>query len=217
MGGVDLSEESISRLSPGELVAVLKDLRPDDPALATLDIDVVGRRIDPKRLSRAEFVDLLTALGALADAGADVDLSRMDARTFARVISRASGDQIEDAARDPALRGRVLDELFRRMTEHFIPERARAGRHVMEFRVTGAERADGHDHYVAVIEDRRCAITRDVPDDVKTQITVGPADLLRLATGNASPTFLFLRGKIKVKGSIGFATAFMNLFELPKP
>lgn len=216
MGGIDLSEAAIARLSPRELVAALKDLSPGDPALRTLDIDVVGRQIDPKKLSRGEFVDLLTALGTLADAGADVNLSRMDAENFARIVSRASGDQIDAAAQHPTLRAQVLDELFRRMTDHFLPERAREGRHVMEFRVTGAQSADGYDHYVAVIEDRQCTVTRDVPPDVKTQITVGPADLLRLATRNASPTFLFLRGKIKVKGSIGFATAFMNLFELPQ-
>ncbi|MGH3648256.1 MAG: SCP2 sterol-binding domain-containing protein [Micromonosporaceae bacterium] len=133
---MDFSEAAIARLSAGELVAALGEARPDDPALKQLDIDVVAQRIDPRRLSKGEFVGLLTQIGRLADAGADVD--------------------------------------------------------------------------------QTCTVSHDVPEDAKTTITVGPAELLRLATGNASPTFLFLRGKVKISGSLGFAQAFMNLFELPK-
>lgn len=213
---MDFSDASVGKLSARELVAALGELRPDDPALKELDIDVVARQIDPRKLSKREFVALLTEIGRLADAGADVDLSKMDAGNFARIIAKASGDQVEALAADPAVRGRVFDELFRRMADHFVPERARPGRHVMHFRITGGSGDDGYDHYVAVIEDQTCTVTREVPDDVKSTITVGPAELLRLATGNASPTFLFLRGKVRISGSIGFAQAFMNLFDLPK-
>jgi|SRR5919198_4853327 hypothetical protein len=206
----------LSELSPSELVAALRDIEPDDPALRELDVDVLGRRIDPRKLSKREFVEVFTALGRLADAGSPVDLSTMEARTFARIIARASGDQIDAAMADPALRRRVLDELFRRMTEHFIPEQAREGRHVMYFRVKDGQGEGGYDHYVATIEDKQVSLSHDVPDDAKTQITVGPTDMLRLATNNASPTFLYLRGKVRVKGSLGFATAFMSMFDIPK-
>jgi len=213
---MDFSEESVAKLSPSELVAALRDADPGDPGLRELDVDVLGRRIDPRKLSRREFVELLTALGRLADAGTSVDLSAMDPQNFARIIAKASGDQIDAAMADPALRGLVLDELFRRMTDHFIPERARDGRHVMHFRVKDGRGEGGYDHYVAVIEDRQVSVSHDVPEDAKTEITVGPTDMLRLATNNASPTFLYLRGKVRVKGSLGFATAFMSMFDTPK-
>ncbi|MGH3739151.1 MAG: SCP2 sterol-binding domain-containing protein [Micromonosporaceae bacterium] len=213
---MDFGDAALDKLGPRELVAALGEVKADDPALGELDIDAVARRIDPRKLSKGEFVGLLATLGRLADAGADVDLSKMDAGNFARIVSKASGDQIEAVAKEPSVRRRVFDELFRRMAEHFVPERARPGRYVMHFRLTGGDGVGGYDHYVATIEDQTCTVSQDVPDDAKTTITVGPADLLKLATGNASPTFLFLRGKVKIAGSLGFAQAFMGLFELPK-
>lgn len=214
MGG-DFSDTTLARLSSPEVVSALKRLPADDPVVRTIDIDVVARRIDPDRLSTAEFVDLLAALTRLAQAGVGFDLSTMHARTFARIIAKASGCQIVAVMGDPVLRGTVLDELFRRMTSHFIPDRAPDGRHVTHLRITGGSGADGYDHYVAVIENRTCTLAPEVPADVTVQITLGPVDLLRLATGNASPTMLFLRGRVRVRGSFGFATAFLNLFDIP--
>ncbi|GAA1721110.1 SCP2 sterol-binding domain-containing protein [Fodinicola feengrottensis] len=213
---VDLSEAAVARLSPRELVAALKRLSPDDPALADVDMEMVARRIDPRRLSRSEFADLLSAIDTLAAGGAKVDLSTMDAATFLRIIGKASGSQIEAATAVPAVRRRILDELFRRMADYFRPERARDGRVVMQFRVTGGSGPGGLDHYSVVIQDRACTVSKNPSDDAKTTITTGPADLLRLATGSASPAMMFLRGKVKVDGSLGFASGFMAMFEMPK-
>ncbi|MGH3451617.1 MAG: SCP2 sterol-binding domain-containing protein [Haloechinothrix sp.] len=216
MGDIDFNEDAVAKLSPSEVVAALRRVDPADPAIKKLDIDVIGRRIDPRKLSTDEFVGLLSAIGTLADAGADVDLSKMDAQNFARIISRASSGQIETATSTPGLRGRVLDELFRRMSSHFIPERARDGRVVMQFRVTGGAGDGGFDHYSVVIDNRECSVAKKPSEDAKTTITLSPADLLKLATGNASATMMFLRGKVKVTGSLGFASGFMGMFEVPK-
>ena len=101
-------------------------------AVKGVDIDVIARGIDPKKLGRDEFADLLDALGALADSGADLDLAKMDPGNFARIISRASKDQIESVTSRPGLRERVLDEVFRRMEVHFRSERAGATRAVVQ-------------------------------------------------------------------------------------
>ena len=47
-------------------------------------------------------------------------------------------------------------------------------------------------------------------------MTLTPADFLKLATGNASAPVLFMTGKLKVKGDLGFAAGFMSLFNIPK-
>ncbi len=216
MTELDFSEAAVAKLSPAELVSALAELSPDDPAVETLDIDVVARRIDPKKLSKERFVDLLSAIGRLADAGADVDLSTMDPQNFARIIARASDDQVEAAAADPALRRMVLDELFRRMTVHFIPDRAREGKVVMAFRVSGGSGEGGFDHYAVLIEDRQCTVRSGPSTDAKTTITLSPTNLLKLATGNASAKMMFVRRKVKVAGSLGFAAGFMEMFEVPK-
>src|SRR3712207_4952723 len=106
---IDLTTEAIAKLSPQELISTLRQVDPGDPALAGVDIDVVARGIDPKKLGEDEFADLLDALGALADGGADLDLAKMDAQNFARIISRASKGQIDAVTSRPGLRERVLD------------------------------------------------------------------------------------------------------------
>lgn len=77
----DLSGAAIGKLSPQELVAVLE---PD--AAARLDVDAIGRAIDPKLFGRDDLADLLSHLDRLAAA----DLGHMGPQTFARLISRAN-------------------------------------------------------------------------------------------------------------------------------
>jgi putative sterol carrier protein len=211
---IDLTTEAIAKLSPQELISTLKQVDPGDPALKDVDIDVIARGVDPKTLGRDEFADLLDALGALADGGADLDLAKMDPQNFARIISRASKDQVEAVTSRPGLRERVLDEVFRRMEAHFRSERAGATRAVVHFRLTGG--FDGDDVYEVIIENAECAINKRETRDSRATVTLGPVEFLKLATGNASAPVLFMTGKLKVKGDLGFAAGFMSLFNIPK-
>ncbi|WP_367134071.1 SCP2 sterol-binding domain-containing protein [Saccharothrix sp. HUAS TT1] len=211
---IDLTTEAIAKLGPQELISALRQVDPGDPALKDVDIDVIARGIDPKRLGRDEFADLLDALGALADGGADLDLAKMDAQNFARIISRASKEQVEAVTSRRGLRERVLDEVFRRMEAHFRSERAGATRAVVHFRLTGG--FDGDDVYEAVIEDAGCTINKGTTRDPRAVVALGPVEFLKLATGNASAPVLFMTGKLKVKGDLGFAAGFMSLFDIPK-
>ncbi|GAB2997519.1 SCP2 sterol-binding domain-containing protein [Saccharothrix stipae] len=211
---IDLTTEAIAKLSPQELISTLKQVDPADPALNDVDIDVIARGIDPKKLGKDEFADLLGALGALADGGADLDLAKMDPQNFARIISRAAKDQIEAVTSRPGLRERVLDEVFRRMEVHFRSDRAGATRAVVHFRLTGG--FDGDDVYEAIIENAECTIDKAATRDPRAVVTLGPVEFLKLATGNASAPVLFMTGKLKVKGDLGFAAGFMSLFNIPK-
>ncbi|MDU0290587.1 SCP2 sterol-binding domain-containing protein [Saccharothrix longispora] len=213
---IDLTTEAIAKLSPGELISTLKQVDPADPALAGVDIDVIARAIDPRKLGEDEFADLLGALGDLADGGADLDLATMDAQNFARIVSRASKDQIDAVTSRPGLRERVLDEVFRRMEVHFRSDRSGATRAVVHFRLTGGFTESGEDVYEAVIEDSTCTINKGGTRDPRATVTLGPVEFLKLATGNASAPVLFMTGKLKVKGDLGFAAGFMSLFDIPK-
>ncbi|WP_158847318.1 SCP2 sterol-binding domain-containing protein [Saccharothrix deserti] len=215
---IDLTTEAIAKLSPEELISTLQQVDPGDPALRDVDIDVIARGIDPKKLGDDEFADLLAALGALADGGADLDLAGMDPQNFARIISRASKDQVESVTSRPGLRERVLDEVFRRMEAHFRSERAGATRAVVQFRLTGGFGGFGasDDVYEVVIEDAACTINKGETRDPRATVTLGPVEFLKLATGNASAPVLFMTGKLKVKGDLGFAAGFMSLFNIPK-
>ncbi|MFD1145864.1 SCP2 sterol-binding domain-containing protein [Saccharothrix hoggarensis] len=211
---IDLTTEAVAKLGPRELISTLKQVDPGDPALKDLDIDVIARGIDPRKLGKDEFADLLGVLGTLADGGADLDLAKMDAQNFARIISRASKDQVEAVTSRPGLRERVLDEVFRRMEAHFRSERAGATRAVVHFHLTGG--FDGDDVYEVVIEDARCTINKGATRDPRATVALGPVEFLKLATGNASAPVLFMTGKLKVQGDLGFAAGFMSLFTIPK-
>jgi putative sterol carrier protein len=213
---IDLTTEAIAKLSPAELISTLKQIDPADPALSGADIDVIAKGIDPKKLGKDEFADLLGALGDLSDGGADLDLAKMDPQNFARIISRASKDQVEAVTSRPGLRERVLDEVFRRMEVHFRAERAGATRAVVHFHLTGGFGEGGVDTYEFVIEDAKCSINKEETREGRASVTLSPVEFLKLATGNASAPVLFMTGKLKVKGDLGFAAGFMSLFTIPK-
>ncbi|HEX4723887.1 MAG TPA: SCP2 sterol-binding domain-containing protein [Pseudonocardiaceae bacterium] len=216
MTDTDLSAEALGRLDPDRLVALLDGLTPDDPALAVLDINTLGKVVDPKALGRDQFVRLLAALDRLAGLGAHVDLSRMDADTFARIIGRASSDQVRGALARTELRTRILDEIFRRMSDHLRTDRAERVRAVVHWRLTGGTGEGGYDRWETIIEDGTCAVHRESTRDPRVTITVHPLDFLKLITNNASGPVLFMTGKLKIKGDLGFAAGLTSLFDLPK-
>ena len=169
--------------------------------------------IDPKKLGKDEFVALLSSFTEAAEGGTEFDLSAMPPQDFARIISRASKEQIEAVMAAPALRGPILDEVFRRMEVHFRTERAGSTRAIVHFRLIDG---DDFDRYQVAINDGSCAITKDGQDEPRATVTLAPLEFLKLATGNASAPVLFMTGKLKVKGDLGFAAGFMSLFDIPK-
>jgi hypothetical protein len=216
MPDVDLSAEALGRLSPDELVDLLDGIDADHPGLADLDINAIGHVADPKVLGRRQFVRLLAALDRLANLGAHVDLSRMDAGTFARIIGRASTDQVRGVLERPELRIRILDEIFRRMSEHLRVARAAGTRAVVHWRLTGGSGEGGYDRWETIIADGTCVVHRESTRDARVTITAHPADFLKLVTNNASGPVLFMTGKLKINGDLGFAAGLTGLFDLPR-
>lgn len=214
MPETDLS--ALGRLHPDRLVELLEGLTPDHPGFADLDINTIGQVIDPRALGREQFVRLLASLDRLAGLGANVDLSRMDARTFARIISRASTDQVQGALGRPELRTRILNEIFRRMGDHLRTDRAARTRAVVHWRLAGGTGDGGYDRYETVIEDGACTVHDRSTRDARVTITLHPVDFLRLITNNASGPVLFMTGKLKVNGDLGFAAGLTSLFDLPR-
>jgi putative sterol carrier protein len=213
---VDLTVDAIGRLSPSQLVELLEQLDPGSDSLEQIDIDVIGRAVDPTKLQRAEFVTLLSQVDRLAGLGAGVDLSKMGAETFARLIGRASRDQLQDVLARPELRLRILDEIFRRMQAHLREDRARTVDAVVHWRFTDGTGEDGYDRYETVIDHGLCTSGRNKTRDARVTITLSPYDFLRLITSNASAPVLFMTGKLKVRGDLAFAAGMMSLFDLPR-
>lgn len=204
-------------LTPSQLVALVDGLDPDGSDLTAVDLDAIARSIDPGTLRKHELTTLLAAIGRLGRANPELDLGAVGADTFARLISRASKDQIQAFMLRPEIRRMVLDQVFlHRMPKHLRAERTEDTHAVAHFRISGGAGDGGYDRYEVVIDHGACTVTTSPAAKAQATITLGPVELLRLITGNASAPVLFMTGKLKVRGDLAFAAGMMGLFDLPK-
>lgn len=169
---------------------------------------------DPKAVSREEFTALLQEASDLAAGDADVDLSALGPEQFARLISRASSEQISEVMSRPDLAERILDEVFRRMGEHYKPEQARSTEAVVRWRIGNGDAEPLR--YECVLSGGTCAVSKQPEHEPRATIMVGPVEFIKLASGNASAPMLFMTGKVKVAGDVGFAAGLTKLFQIPK-
>jgi putative sterol carrier protein len=171
--------------------------------------------IDPRRLSSEEFARLL---GSAREGGPDSprgDVADMETQTFARLIKRASQQQLDAVMGDPTLRGPVLDEIFGRMAGSFRPEKAPRKDSAIHWRITRGP--DGEpDVYETWIAGGRATTNREPAHEPRATLTMSGQQFLKLASGNGSPTTMFMTGKLKLDGDIGFAANLANMFAIPK-
>ena len=143
-----------------------------------------------------------------------IDPSEVDAAELARNMSQATDAQLAELMAGP-LRDEILDEVFRRMADHFRADRAGDTDAVIHWRITGRE-DDAHDVFETVIAGGACEARRGTTrDDSRVTFTISGAHFLRLVTGNAAGPMLFMRGKLKIDGDVLFAASAASLFEIP--
>jgi alkyl sulfatase BDS1-like metallo-beta-lactamase superfamily hydrolase len=180
-------------------------------------IDVLARRVDFGKLSASEFVRLLETLHMLELAEAGVRLRGLSTETFVDVVGRASKEQLRAVAEHPELRPLFLEEIFRRMSEHFVAEKARSLSFVVTWRFSGGQGEGGFDRFQTVIEDGSCVSGPKLGREPQTTVTIAAEDFFRVATGNAAVATLFVTGRVKVKGEYAPVVRLTSYFDIPKP
>lgn len=168
-------------------------------------------------LTADQFIQVLETLHMLGNAGAGIELSSLSTDVLVDVVRRASRDQLKAIADHPELRSVFLDEIFRRMSEHFLPARARHVDFVVSWRFSDGNGEDGYDRFQTVIEDGVCVSSSDLARTPDTTITLSVDDFIRMATGNAAVAAMFVTGRVKVKGEYAPAVRFSSYFDIPKP
>lgn len=168
-------------------------------------------------LTAGQFIQVLETLHMLGNAGAGIELSSLSTDVLVDVVRRASRDQLKAIADHPELRSVFLDEIFRRMSEHFLPSRARHVDFVVSWRFSDGQGEDGYDRFQTVIEDGVCVSSTDLSRSPDTTITLSVDDFIRMATGNAAVAAMFVTGRVKVKGEYAPAVRFSSYFDIPKP
>ncbi|TNC26213.1 SCP2 sterol-binding domain-containing protein [Amycolatopsis alkalitolerans] len=153
----------------------------------------------------------------LGSAGAGVEMGAMSTETLVDVVGRATKEQLRAVAGHPELRRLFLEEIFRRMSDHFLPEKAKYSCVVVNWRFSGGDGDGGFDRFQTVIEDGTCVSGADLGREPDTTITVAADDFYRIATGNAAVATMFVTGKVKVKGEYAPAVRLAGFFDLPSP
>jgi putative sterol carrier protein len=139
----------------------------------------------------------------------------MDPLDFARVVKQTPADELQRVMTGDR-RAAILDELVRRMPDVFRVDKAAGISAVVHWRVGG--RADsGFDTYELTIENGVCSVSDGPVREPRLVLTIGGVDFLRMATGNAHPVSLVMRGKLKSKGDMALTAKFPNLFDTPRP
>ncbi|MGW0733628.1 SCP2 sterol-binding domain-containing protein [Streptomyces sp. NPDC002851] len=154
----------------------------------------------------------------MADSGnpdnlAELDFSSVSPEEFARIVKGLSTKEINEIARDEALRARVLTEVFGRMERQFKPETAGTLKALIRWKVGGVSEAV----YETEIDDGRCTV-REGRSTAEPRVTLvmGDAEFLKLVSGNASPITLFMTRKLKVAGDVALASGLTRYFDIPK-
>ncbi|HWD04595.1 MAG TPA: SCP2 sterol-binding domain-containing protein [Amycolatopsis sp.] len=176
-----------------------------------------ARELRVGKLTPAQFVQVLETLHMLGTCGAGIDLASLTTQALVDVVHRASRDQLKALADHPELRAVFLDEIFRRMSDHFRPDRARHVDIVVAWRFPGGSGADGYDRFQTVIEDGMCVSSTNLSRTPDTTLTLSVDDFFRLATGASAPATMFVTGRVKVKGEYAPAVRFSSYFDIPKP
>lgn len=145
-------------------------------------------------------------MGAIAEA---------DASELAGMVGKLSDEQLAEGMADPANRKRVLDEVFRRMTEHVDPAKIKDTDAVIHFVITDSP-GGGDDTYEAVFKDGAVTVNEEpTTEEPKVSITAPPVPFLKLVTGQESAPAMFMMGKLKIKGDLMFASNMASFFKIP--
>src|SRR5690349_10900798 len=117
------------------------------------------------------------------NSGGTLDGAAVDPADFARSIASTPDDQLA-AGMNSELRTMILDEIFKRMDEHFDGSKAAGVEAVIDWVIL--DRPDGGaDRYQVKIAGGACAVTKEPTDTPRVTFKVKPVQLLKLVTGNA--------------------------------
>jgi hypothetical protein len=144
----------------------------------------------------------------------DLDPAKLDAREFALLVKATPAGELRGLM-SGGQRSAVLDTIFERMPGVFRSDRAGSTSAVVHWRI-GDGPDGGVDIYEIVIDRGTCALSAAPQREPKLTLTIGAVDFLRMATGNAHPIALAMKGKLKLKGDVALTAKFPQLFDIPR-
>ena len=109
----------------------------------------------------------------------------------------------------PMPRYASIDEVLASYPDRFRADKADGVDATVHMNLTGANARDVALH----VHDGRLDVDEGAaPDDPTLRLTADADDWLAVENGELNPMLAMMQGKVKLKGSIPFATKFMSLF-----
>ena len=171
----------------------------------TVDVNELGRSVDPKSLSDEQLIETLTV--ALRDG----DPQDVDPSLFARLVKGASKQQLATVM-SSSVRRPVLDAIFGRMSEFYSSKGASGNTQVVHWHIKDGSELDS---FTTTMSGGTCSVTDGADGEYRTALTMPGTEFLKVVTNNANPVTLFMTRKLKVDGDVGFATALQKMFTIP--
>jgi putative sterol carrier protein len=143
-----------------------------------------------------------------------IDSSAVDPEEFAKSMASLTDDQLRESIGGP-MRDQILDEIFKRMEEHFRPEAEGDTEAIIHWKIGGGP--DGAvDEFETVIKNGTCEVHRGFQSEgARVTLIMDGVDFLRLVTNNVPGPQLFMSGKLKIEGDMMFAATAASLFTIP--
>jgi len=141
------------------------------------------------------------------------DLTEISPPDFARLIKDMPERQLAAIGTGPS-RERIVDEILSRMATSFKPEVGGQLRAVIRWRILDTDQPEIT--FEMDIADQACRLTKGVAEpEPRLVLTMSTADFARLASGNATGTALFMKGRLKAAGDLGLAAGLASYFDIP--
>jgi hypothetical protein len=144
------------------------------------------------------------------------DLTAMAPEDFAALIGGASDEQIAEIIDGPS-RTEILDEVFRRMTEHVVPGQIDGLDAVVHFVILDRpeDQGGGEDHYEVVFANGACEANSEPSREPNVTMRLDGVNFLKLAGNKVAGPTLFMSGKLKLEGDVMLASRLTSVFAIP--
>jgi hypothetical protein len=140
-------------------------------------------------------------------------LNDMDAHQVARNLRHMDDASVAEMV-GGAMRGPVLDEVFRRMAEHVDAQQAVGIDTLVRWEIEGAPDG-GVDRYDLHVRDGSCVTSREPLGEPVATLRLGPVPFMRMVLGGVSGLRLYEQGLLKVVGDVEVAGHLRTLFAIP--
>ena len=104
----------------------------------------------------------------------------------------------------------VLNEIFNRMPEAFLPEKAQGVTASIQYDITTD---DGVKSWTVTVDNGTCTTSQGPADNPRITLQLGIVDFVRLIFGQAEGPQLFMSGKLKLQGDMMFAMQMQTYFD----